>query len=57
MVPRPPGPRLTVAQVLAALAAGQPGADLLAQYSYLTEADLAACRAFAAARAARGLRD
>lgn len=47
------GMRITVADVLAWLAAGMSNADILADYPELTEEDIRACLAYAADRERR----
>jgi len=42
------GMRITVAEVLGYLDAGMSETEILADFPYLEEADIAACRAFAA---------
>jgi len=47
------GTRITVGEVLGALAAGLTEADVIAEFPQLTHADLLACFAFAAERERR----
>lgn len=50
------GMRITVYDVLSYLAAGMSREELLADFPYLTEEDIAACLAYAAEREQRQLR-